>query len=75
MKHFLDIHTTPQNDLRDIIGHIQFASVPDRGTPDHGELNYDTIFAALADWNKPLGAEYKPTEDTDATLGWMRAFR
>ncbi|MEO0401010.1 MAG: TIM barrel protein [Pseudomonadota bacterium] len=58
-------------ELRDIIGHIQFASVPDRGTPDHGELNYDHIFAALADWPTPLGAEYKPLGDTDANLSWL----
>ncbi|KAG1700634.1 Glycolate oxidase iron-sulfur subunit [Nymphon striatum] len=29
--------------LKPIIGHIQFASVPDRGTPDHGELDYEKI--------------------------------
>ncbi|MEO0767222.1 MAG: isomerase, partial [Pseudomonadota bacterium] len=62
-------------DLRDIIGHVQFASVPDRGAPDHGELNYAHIFAALADWPTPLGAEYKPGGDTDATLGWLAQFR
>ncbi|WP_299153038.1 TIM barrel protein [uncultured Tateyamaria sp.] len=67
--------TTRYADLRDIIGHIQFASVPDRGAPDHGELNYDHIFAALADWPAPLGAEYKPGGDTDATLGWLARYR
>lgn len=62
--------------LRDIIGHIQFASVPDRGAPDHGELNYSAIFPALADmgWAHPLGAEYKPQGETDATLGWVADF-
>ncbi|WP_299724545.1 TIM barrel protein [uncultured Tateyamaria sp.] len=67
--------TTRLGALRDIIGHIQFASVPDRGAPDHGELDYAHIFAALADWPAPLGAEYKPGGDTDATLGWMARFR
>lgn len=67
--------TTRAAALRDIIGHIQFASVPDRGAPDHGELDYAHIFAALADWPAPLGAEYKPGGDTDATLGWMARFR
>jgi len=66
---------TRLTDLADIIGHIQFASVPDRGAPDHGELDYRTIFAALKDWPRPLGAEYKPAGDTDATLGWMQALR
>lgn len=67
--------TTRFADLRDIIGHIQFASVPDRGAPDHGELDYAHIFAALADWPAPLGAEYKPGGDTDATLGWLERLR
>mmetsp|Transcript_23922 Transcript_23922/g.43494 ORF Transcript_23922/g.43494 Transcript_23922/m.43494 type:complete len:253 (-) Transcript_23922:678-1436(-) len=60
--------------LQPQIGHIQFASVPDRAAPDRGELNYATIFAAIAQmgWDAPLGAEYKPGGDTDVTLGWMR---
>jgi len=59
------------------IGHIQFASVPDRGAPDHGEISYADIFAAIADlgYDHPLGAEYKPTGDTDASLGWMAHYR
>lgn len=63
--------------LMPVIGHIQFASVPDRGTPDHGELHYPTIFARIAElgWAKPLGAEYKPQGDTDASLDWMRGAR
>ena len=56
------------------IGHIQFASVPDRGAPDHGEVNYSHIFSTIAGlgYHAPLGAEYKPGGDTDATLGWMK---
>ena len=55
------------------IGHIQFASVPDRGSPDHGEINYAHVFSTIErlGYNAPLGAEYKPGDDTDATLGWM----
>lgn len=55
------------------IGHIQFASVPDRGAPDHGEINYGYVFNAIAKlgYDAPLGAEYKPAGATDATLGWM----
>lgn len=64
---------TRLNDLKSVIGHIQFAGVPDRGSPDHGEVNYSAVFAAIAamDWPTPLGAEYKPGGDTDVTLGWM----
>lgn len=60
--------------LQPMIGHIQFASVPDRGAPDHGEINYAHIFAVLLDlgYAAPLGAEYKPQGATDDTLGWMR---
>lgn len=67
--------TTRLTALLPIIGHIQFASVPDRGAPDHGELDYRFVFDAIArtGWARPLGAEYKPVGDTDATLGWMRS--
>ncbi len=57
----------------DIIGHIQFAGVPSRGRPDHGEINYQHIFKQIADmgYTAPLGAEYKPENgDTDGSLGW-----
>lgn len=63
--------------LLPLIGHIQFASVPDRGAPDHGEINYDHVFDVITrlGWTTPLGAEYKPGDDTDATLGWMARYR
>jgi hydroxypyruvate isomerase len=56
------------------IGHVQIASVPDRGAPDHGELHYPHIYAHLATlgWDHPLGAEYKPNGPTDATLAWLQ---
>ena len=43
--------------LLPIIGHIQFASVPDRGPPDHGEVNYDAVFTEIAELGlgHPLG--------------------
>ena len=60
-----------------IIGHIQFASVPDRGTPDHGDVDYNAVFAQIAKggWDQPRGAEYKPTGPTDASLEWLAARR
>ena len=47
-------------DLLPIIGHIQFASVPDRGPPDRGELNYSHVFRVISElgYASPLGAEY-----------------
>ena len=55
------------------IGHIQFASVPDRGMPDQGEVNYRHVFRTIAklSYDRPLGAEYKPSGSTDDTLGWL----
>lgn len=63
--------------LLPIIGHIQFASVPDRGAPDHGEVSFPAVFAGIAalGWTRPLGAEYKPLGDTNASLGWLWAAR
>ena len=59
--------------LLPLIGHIQFASVPDRGAPDHGELNYAAIFDHIASlgWTAPLGAEFKP-RDPDEPSRWMQ---
>lgn len=59
------------------VGHIQFASVPDRAAPDQGTLDYQSVFAEIdaLGWAHPLGAEYKPGGATEATLGWLPKFR
>jgi hydroxypyruvate isomerase len=60
--------------LLPIIGHIQFASVPDRSEPDRGNLDYREIFALIDDlgWREPIGAEYRPSGLTvESGLGWM----
>ncbi len=64
-------------ELKPIIGHIQFASVPNRSEPNTGELNYKYIFELLLDlgYDTPLGAEYKPTHTTEEGLGWMQSLR
>ena len=62
--------------LRGLIGHVQIAAVPDRGPPDHGELDYPALlsrFAALG-WDRPVGAEYRPPGPTDDSLGWLAAY-
>jgi len=65
------------NALKPRIGHIQFASVPFRGEPGSGELDYSAVFAAIEamGWTQPLGAEYKPGGDTDATLAWLKRWQ
>lgn len=59
--------------LLPLIGHVQFASVPDRGPPDEGEVNYPHLFELLGDlgWTTPLGAEYRPPGLTEDSLGWL----
>ncbi|MBP0484971.1 hydroxypyruvate isomerase family protein [Sagittula salina] len=66
--------TTRLKALLPIVGHVQFASLPDRGAPDHGEVHYPYVFDAIAamGWDRPLGAEYKPGGPTEDTLGWLR---
>ena len=61
--------------LLPLIGHIQIASVPDRGTPDHGELDYAFILSRIADlgWTSPIGAEYLPGPNPD--FSWLAAHR
>lgn len=65
------------HDLKPIIGHIQFASVPDRGAPDHGEVSYRHIFDVITKigFTGALGAEYKPTGPTNQSLGWIDNLR
>jgi len=60
----------------DAIAHIQFASVPDRGTPDHGDVDYAEVFANIRKlgYRNPLGAEYKPLGKTEDSLDWLKTF-
>lgn len=52
------------------IGHIQFAAVPDRAEPDHGEVDYRWLLRALADAGYAgfFGAEYRPL---GGSFAWM----
>ena len=62
------------DEVRGLVGHVQFAGVPDRGRPDRGEIAYDRLLPALG-WDGPFGAEYKPGGPTEDTLGWLDAWR
>lgn len=41
-----------------LISHVQVASAPDRGAPDHSELDYAYVFERLEQlgWKAPVGA-------------------
>lgn len=69
--------TRKLQELLSYIGHIQFASVPNRSAPDQGELNYDHIFKFLdkLGYAKPLGAEYRPQTTTESSLAWLKLFQ
>ncbi|MFZ8871532.1 MAG: TIM barrel protein, partial [Litorivicinaceae bacterium] len=59
-----------------VIGHVQFASVPDRGPPGDGVVDYHEVFQAIdaSGWTMPLGAEYKVSGQTAETLNWLSHF-
>jgi hydroxypyruvate isomerase len=61
---------------RDRIGHVQFAAVPDRAEPDHGDVDYATLLPELAKagYGGFLGAEYKPRARVEEGLSWLRGF-
>lgn len=62
--------------LLPLIGHIQIASVPDRGIPDHGELDYAYVLSCVAalGWRSAIGAEYLPGS-TEPDMSWLQKYR
>ena len=63
--------------LLPLIGHVQIASAPDRGKPDHGELDYSYVLPRLValGWDRPIGAEYLPESDADPDVSWLVRYR
>lgn len=61
------------SELASLIGHVQIASVPDRGPPDRGELDFGFVLAHIerSGWATPVGVEYDPRGPTERTLGWL----
>jgi hydroxypyruvate isomerase len=59
------------------IGHIQFADCPGRGQPGTGEADWAALFSAIdrSGYDGWVGAEYKPSGATSASLGWLNRFR
>lgn len=59
---------------KDMIGHIQFASVPSRNEPDQGQVDYFELLPYFCEhgYQGYLGAEYKPLSKTEDGLGWLQ---
>jgi hydroxypyruvate isomerase len=52
--------------------HYQCASPPDRGEPDHGDIDYGVVFRQIDEsgYRGWIGCEYKPRAGTEAGLAW-----
>ncbi len=60
-----------------LVGHVQFASAPDRAEPDGGEVDVGWLLPRFAEagYSGFLGAEYRPSSaTTEASLGWLSGF-
>lgn len=57
------------------VGHVQFASVPDRAEPDHGDVDFCSVLPRIAalGYDGAFGAEYKPVSGSFAWLPELRA--
>jgi len=60
-----------------LIGHVQIASVPDRGKPDHGEPDYSYVLPRIRalGWVRPVGAEYVPESVADPDMSWLARYK
>jgi hydroxypyruvate isomerase len=60
----------------DIIGHIQFSSVPGRHEPQHGEVNLPFLFEVIdqLDYKGWIGCEYGPKTTTLEGLVWGKPY-
>ena len=57
------------------IAHIQLADNPGRNEPGTGEINYAFLFKLLdkIGYEGWIGCEYKPANQTESGLGWIKA--
>lgn len=63
--------------LLPLVGHVQIAAVPDRGAPDHGELDYAYVLRRISElgWDRPVGAEYLPGDGAEPDTAWLARAR
>ncbi|MBT6544378.1 MAG: TIM barrel protein [Rhodobacteraceae bacterium] len=64
--------------LRDLIGHVQIASAPDRQEPDDRQIDFVRSMSTTQSQKKPVwvGAEYNPrTGRVEDGLSWLPALR
>ena len=61
----------------EIIGHIQFADVPGRGQPGTGKINFEELFKVIrqSGYSGWCGAEYRPSEASYASFGWLKTLK
>lgn len=61
----------------DSVGHVQFASTPDRGSPDKGDIDFVHIFQWLdtQSYSNPLGAEYICGTDMAKEIIWLKDWK
>ncbi len=59
------------------IGHVQFADTPGRHEPGTGTIDFEAALDALvrSGYGGIVSAEYIPTKETAASLGWMPRFK
>jgi hydroxypyruvate isomerase len=58
------------------IGHMQLADTPGRHEPGTGEINYEFLFQHIdkVGYQGWIGCEYRPAGNTEAGLGWAKAY-
>ncbi|GGN31670.1 MULTISPECIES: 2-oxo-tetronate isomerase [Marinomonas] len=63
-------------DLADVTGHIQIASVPKRHEPSEGEIHYPHLFNVLDEsgYQGWIGCEYNPKNSTESGLAWVKPY-
>lgn len=59
---------------RSVVGHVQFAGFPGRAEPDTGSIDFAAVLPRLR-WDGFFGAEYRPSGEVEAGLGWMARLR